>query len=281
MKNHGGWPHLKRNSARMSPWLGKRFLIYLYHVAVLSFVLLLAFEAQLVACPSDGGQQTVPSPSPAPISDVDPCAEHIVACNPPGSGEAKWVILVTSVVNMVLLLVPVFRVRGCFLLSASVLPISLLSVIGGLVHVGLAIVAICKTPTPKDSRILAMFPILLFCFIAASVLKVYNIQYTGWFGLALTALSHSFRISSTAYSVNFDWWLFGASLIGAINNFFWLRHPQLCLSREYKITSYVVAVMRATEVVLWSSRSIARFLGRLEGHTEPRAVQNIQLGVMA
>ncbi|CAO2178527.1 unnamed protein product, partial [Urochloa humidicola] len=73
-------------------------------------------------------------------------------------------------------------------------------------------------------------------------------------------------------------WLFDASIpiwvvnafisaVGSITGFLWLRHPQLCISIEYKVTSYAIGVVRAVEVYLWCSRGLARVLSKIEGET--------------
>ncbi|GJM93358.1 hypothetical protein PR202_ga09906 [Eleusine coracana subsp. coracana] len=55
--------------------------------------------------------------------------------------------------------------------------------------------------------------------------------------------------------------------LGAISAFLWLMHPQLCLSLEYKITSYVIGVIRAVEAYLWCSHGLAWCLSKIEGQT--------------
>ncbi|KAL6614640.1 hypothetical protein ACP70R_036910 [Stipagrostis hirtigluma subsp. patula] len=250
-----------------------------------------------------------PQESPLSQPDLDdPCSNHTVACNPAGSDEARGVIIASSTVSFLLFFLPIRRIlvlqpgpnedntlfwwslclgsggyavwwayfSACGFLRASVFPILLVSIIGVVVHMLLTAAATYKTPTPRDAA-RAAFIILLpaLCFVAAQGLKrSAPVQYTGWFGLTVTALSQSFRIASTEYRGDFNRWLFGAALTGSISGFLWLFHPQLCLSREYKITSYVIAVMRGTEFVVWSSRVIARWLGRIEGHAVLPEAQN-------
>ncbi|KAF8696738.1 hypothetical protein HU200_036368 [Digitaria exilis] len=163
--------------------------------------------------------------------------------------------------------------------QATVFPIYMMSILGVIVHLILLVTATCLTLGVQDKRPYAMAIVIGSSLIlAAALLWVRKLKLIGWLGFSLTALSHCFRLRATNYQDDFTFWLFDASIpiwlvnalisaVGAISGFLWLRHPQLCISFEYKVTSYVIGVVRGIEAYLWCSGGIASGLSTIEGET--------------
>ncbi|KAJ1254966.1 hypothetical protein BS78_K302300 [Paspalum vaginatum] len=202
--------------------------------------------------------------------------EYSVPCNPAQSTGAKVVTIVSSVTSAAILLLPIFRVGGlhprhsetdtlfwwsiflgflgyglwtvyfmhCHHLHGSAFPIFVACAFGTLAYLCFLAVATRKTTTSADARLgFAMVaPVALF-FIAIQY-KSTNHHYIGWINLGLSVVSHLCRIESTDYHGEIDRFLLFVSFVGAVNGFLWLIHPQLCLSREYKVNSYIVGVLR-------------------------------------
>ncbi|RCV27023.1 hypothetical protein SETIT_5G292300v2 [Setaria italica] len=162
------------------------------------------------------------------------------------------------------------------LYQAAVFPIYMVSILGAIVHFILLCIATYLTLGVRDKRPYALIFVLGSSLIGATLLWVFKVKRIGWLGFSLTALSHCFRFGATNYRDKFTFWLFDVSIpiwvvnafisvVGSITGFLWLRHPQLCISMEYKVTSYVIGVVRAIEVYLWCSRGMARVLSKIEG----------------
>ncbi|XP_034596554.1 uncharacterized protein [Setaria viridis] len=160
--------------------------------------------------------------------------------------------------------------------QAAVFPIYMVSILGAIVHFILLCIATYLTLGVRDKRPYALIFVLGSSLIGATLLWVFKVKWIGWLGFSLTALSHCFRFGATNYRDKFTFWLFDVSIpiwvvnafisvVGSITGFLWLRHPQLCISMEYKVTSYVIGVVRAIEVYLWCSRGMARVLSKIEG----------------
>ncbi|CAL4974423.1 unnamed protein product [Urochloa decumbens] len=136
---------------------------------------------------------------------------------------------------------------------------------GAVVYLCFLVSATCKTTTLGDARVGFAIVLPVGIFIIAIFLKFTDRHYIGWFGLGFSVLSHLCRIESTDYHGRFDIWVFIVSFVGAVNSFLWFIHPQLCLSMEYKVNSYITGVLRGGEAFYWCSRSIARFLWKFQG----------------
>lgn len=161
--------------------------------------------------------------------------------------------------------------------QAAVFPIYVVSILGAIVHLILLLIATSLTFGVRDKRPIPLVLVPASSFFTAAVLWwVPELDWIGWLGFSLTALSHCFRLGATNYQDEFTFWLFDASIpiwlvnaiisaVGAVSGFLWLRHPQLCVSLEYKVTSYVIGVVRGVEVYLWCSRGITRVLSKIEG----------------
>ncbi|KAJ1285077.1 hypothetical protein BS78_03G253600 [Paspalum vaginatum] len=165
----------------------------------------------------------------------------------------------------------------CHHLHGSAFPIFVACAFGTLAYLCFLAVATRKTTTSADARLgFAMVaPVALF-FIAIQY-KSTNHHYIGWINLGLSVVSHLCRIESTDYHGEIDRFLLFVSFVGAVNGFLWLIHPQLCLSREYKVNSYIVGVLRGGggggggETFYWCSRKIARLLWKLDGEIHDAA----------
>ncbi|KAL6846075.1 hypothetical protein ACP4OV_023523 [Aristida adscensionis] len=201
----------------------------------------------------------------------------------------------------------------------SVFPIYVACILGGVIHLILLSLASWFTRGDRDKRGWVMAVVLLVSMLAGFGLWFFGIGGIGWLGLTLTALSHCFRAGATMFqtglSLNtpagvyhililrtnlltnyrdkFKVWLFGrfipiwlinamVSVVGSINGFLWLTDPQLCMSREYKISSYVTGVVRGLEAFLWCSHALAWGLSRFEGKPvdDGEAVEEIELELM-
>ncbi|OEL22952.1 hypothetical protein BAE44_0016029, partial [Dichanthelium oligosanthes] len=112
-----------------------------------------------------------------------------------------------------------------------------------------------------DKRLYALFGVPVSSLILAILLRS-HVNWIGWLGFSLTVFSllpvQSYRLGiqssfivcgmypNSNYRDDFTFWVFGASIpiwlvnalisaVGAVTGFLWLRHPQLCLSLEYKV----------------------------------------------
>jgi len=250
------------------------------------------------------------APTPQPNRN-DICDNHTVSCQPAESSAAKAVVDFNSAVSSFFFIVPMIRVLRlehnsrtesdtqfwwylCFgssgyiiwayyfcscssFYQAAVFPIYVVSILGAIVHLILLLIATSLTFGVRDKRPIPLVLVPASSFFTAAVLWwVSELDWIGWLGFSLTALSHCFRLGATNYQDDFTFWLFDASIpiwlvnaiisaVGAVSGFLWLRHPQLCVSLEYKVTSYVIGVVRGVEVYLWCSRGITRVLSKIEG----------------
>ncbi|TVU35337.1 hypothetical protein EJB05_17223, partial [Eragrostis curvula] len=115
-----------------------------------------------------------------------------------------------------------------------------------------------------DMRVRVGCLLVVLCFFGG--LTWSDSHSLGWFALALAATSQLLRMGSTDYHGNFSIPLFVASILGGISSLLWLTHPDLCVSRQYKLASYIVGIIRGTEAFLWCCRILARrVLTRIEG----------------
>jgi hypothetical protein len=71
---------------------------------------------------------------------------------------------------------------------------------------------------------------IAFLFISSrTILVVLNSITYNCYGIKL-------NISSMQdYYAKINWYLLFASAVGSVNGFLWLFHPQLCISKEYKV----------------------------------------------
>ncbi|CAL4947816.1 unnamed protein product [Urochloa decumbens] len=253
--------------------------------ATLLLVVLLVVRLQHVDC----------RPPPPQLQNDDPCenlGNYSVPCNPAGSPGALAVTIVSSLISAAILLAPINRVKAlqpkrsetdtlfwwsiflgflgyglwsiyfmhCYHPHGSNFYILLACTSGAVVYLCFLVSATCKTTTLGDARVGFAIVLPVGIFIVAIFLKFTDRHYIGWFGLGFSVLSHLCRIESTDYHGRFDIWVFIVSFVGAVNSFLWLIHPQLCLSMEYKVNSYITGVLRGGKAFYWCSRSIARFL---------------------
>uniref|UniRef100_M8APD3 Uncharacterized protein n=1 Tax=Aegilops tauschii TaxID=37682 RepID=M8APD3_AEGTA len=87
--------------------------------------------------------------------------------------------------------------------------------------------------------------------------------------LATSDVGYSFYLKSLPGTLDYSQFniiLFCASIIGTISGFLWLVHPDLCIAKHYKITSYIVSCLRGLETFMWCAPKIAQILATLEGH---------------
>ncbi|KAL6597790.1 hypothetical protein ACP70R_037362 [Stipagrostis hirtigluma subsp. patula] len=273
-------------------------------VCKVMLLLALVVSVQPVGSPSDrlptatsASHLEGSSPAPQPHRE-DPCGTHPVPCNPAGTGGALAVTILSSIVSAALTLLPIKRVRGlqlrrneedtflwwflflglngyvlwtiyfchCFVQGGSALYIVLACTFGAVAHAGLLAVATRRTTTPGgDNRIYLAIVVPLGCCLFAAFLKFKERHYMGWVALGFSVSSHLCRMGSADYRGGFDTLVVAASFAGGINGFLWLTSPQLCLSEEYKINSYIIGVIRSVETFFWFKPKIVRFLWKFEG----------------
>ncbi|TVT97717.1 hypothetical protein EJB05_57023 [Eragrostis curvula] len=150
-------------------------------------------------------------------------------------------------------------------------PIKWTSFMGLAIHLLLVWLMLFKLVTPVALvRSLFVVALAVFFGVIASVIASAAADAAaifGWIGMGLSVLSHFFRIKATDYD-SFDWILFGASVIGMVNGFLWLHHPSLCVARQYKITSYLIAALRGLETLQWLWPWIRDAMMELQGGPE-------------
>ncbi|TVU35330.1 hypothetical protein EJB05_17215, partial [Eragrostis curvula] len=142
-------------------------------------------------------------------------------------------------------------------------PVKVTSVIGIAIHTLLIIVSRNATRIEEVKNLRTAVGIGLHGFVMLVAFLAFP-SFNGWFGLALGVLAHLFRMKATVYD-QFDWLLFTTSLLGGVNGLVWLRHPNLCIMRQYKLASYIIAILRGWEVYLWCSPLIATALWKMDG----------------
>ncbi|XP_044976858.1 uncharacterized protein LOC123444258 [Hordeum vulgare subsp. vulgare] len=108
----------------------------------------------------------------------------------------------------------------------------------------LSLIVTVMTWNSGDQRVRWGIKLIIFVVVGGGILHKIHRQALGWIGVALSVLSHSFRIGSTVYYAKINRYLFIASLVGSVNGFLWLIHPQLCISEEYK--NYVAISLMVT-----------------------------------
>ncbi|CAL5052759.1 unnamed protein product [Urochloa decumbens] len=114
---------------------------------------------------------------------------------------------------------------------------------------------------------------ILSCGAAATLYYTNRIASLGWLGLVLGVLSSYCRRESTDFE-EFSWTLFLTSMGLTVAGFLWLYHPNLCVARQYKITSYLLSGARAIQVLKWLSPKIRVGMRRMEGREEAKAEQS-------
>ncbi|XP_037413548.1 uncharacterized protein LOC119276556 isoform X1 [Triticum dicoccoides] len=117
----------------------------------------------------------------------------------------------------------------------SAYPVLLTCCFGCGIHLIFSLIATVMTWNSGDQRVRWGIILTFLVFVGGGIFHKIQRQALGWMGVALSVLSHSFRIGSTVYYAKINRCLFVASMVGSVNGFLWLIHPQLCISKEYKV----------------------------------------------
>ncbi|XP_051220586.1 uncharacterized protein [Lolium perenne] len=231
----------------------------------LPILVLLAMQIQPVYCPEDPMSSPHDDSTQLSSNCKDPCENSSIVCSAMVSFMDMFLPWFSSIVSFVILFCPFLRIKDmkpntrtyaqtlfcwflylgfwdyiiwifyfwkCHYPRYSAFPILMMCISGFGIHAFLSIKATLRTSAMGDHRV-RWITILTFCFIGGGV-AYRGTQIIGWTGVALSVLSHFCRIASTEYHNKINWFLFLASVVGSVNGFLWLIHPQLCISREYK-----------------------------------------------
>nr|CAB3477452.1 unnamed protein product [Digitaria exilis] len=226
-------------------------------------VVLLAVKVQFVSCPSDKSLKAstpafhlgVSAPIPQSHGN-DICNSSIVSCGPAESSGAKAIVNFNAAVSFFFFIVPFY----CHMSDLGCAGQE--TICNGYSNRVILDPCCCSFVEHRSVR---------QCPAGGSLPTVSEIPIPGMIGSGVQS-------SFINYQDDFTFWLFDASIpiwlvnalisaVGAISGFLWLRHPQLCISFEYKVTSYVIGVVRGIEAYLWCSGGIASGLSTIEGET--------------
>lgn len=241
---------------------------------VLLVIILLALQIHPARCQ----QEPAISPrTPTPIIANNPCDNTTIVCSRMESTKDQLVPWLSFTVSFVIFFCPFLRIKElkpnprtdaqtffwwflfvgfldyilwiwyfkeCSDPHYSAYPVLLTCCFGCGIHMILSLIVTVMTWNSGDQRVRWGIKLIIFVVVGGGILQKIQRQALGWIGVALSVLSHSFRIGSTVYYAKINRYLFIASLVGSVNGFLWLIHPQLCISKEYK--NYVAISLMVT-----------------------------------
>ncbi|KAM3350545.1 hypothetical protein ACQJBY_022958 [Aegilops geniculata] len=185
----------------------------------------------------------------------DPCVNTTTVCSKIESLKDKLIPRFSFVISLIILFCPILRIKDlkpdpqsdsqtffwwflfigflgyilwlfyfweCYHPDHSAFPVLLTCISGLVIHLALCVKVQRKTKASGDQRVV-MCMVLTFVVLVLGATFLGHRQALGWMGVTLSE-----------YYNKMNWCLFVASVVGSVNGFLWLIHPQLCISKEYK-----------------------------------------------